>query len=357
MGIFNRQGRASVKEEFSENLGGAPDNFNADPMAEISAPDAEYFVFPASFAISSQLKQITQLTDTLPEELTLLVATFESSLNRMNKAVSLPYRMAWLGILDIHKQAMLHQATILALDQLDPFKDDLDKAVPPLRDQIANKTFLEFIGSDVGRNVAHRETIKALQSSATLDRGGVLRGAKDLLLQTVISVWAALETFVSDFVRIYLNQRPEALSLLLADEDAKKRIGRIKWTIGELMTIGLDLSGRVGDLVLSENDLSDLVSMKAVLCPLLDKNPALIAALNDPELFILGKLRNLLAHRGGLVDARFEKETNQRWNVGETVTIRASELDKFITATINVISQILLAVAPLFAPPNREISQ
>lgn len=341
-----------MKEESSEKSGDAPETLNAEPVAEISAPDAEFFVFPASFSISTQLKQITQLADTLPEELTLLVATFEATLNRMNKAASLPYRMAWLGVLDVHKQALFQKATILALDQLDPFKDDLDKAVPPLRDQIAKAKFLEFIDSDEGRNVVHRETITALQRSAALDKGGILRGAKDLLLQTVISVWAALETFVSDFVRIYLNQRPDALSLLLADEDAKKRIGRIKWTIGELMTIGLDLSGRVGDLVLSENDLSDLLSMKAILCPLLERTPALMAALNDPELFIFGKLRNLLAHRGGLVDARFEKETNGRWKLGETVVIRTSELDKFIIATINVVSQILLAVSPLLQRPT-----
>ncbi|WGS48812.1 hypothetical protein LFL96_13620 [Paraburkholderia sp. D15] len=324
------------------------ENFDKPSTMEGGATteNVEYFVLPASLSISEWLGRISEQATDLPEAMAQLATTFGATLTRINKAALLPYRMAWLGVLDVHQQAFHQQATILALDQLDPLKDDLNSAVPPLRNTIAHAKFVELLGSDEGRDAAHRGAVEKLHRSAGLDKGALLRGAQDLLLQSVISVWAALETFVSDFIRAYLNRRPDALNLLLADEDAKKRIGRAKWTLSELMDIGLDLSGRAGDMVLSENDLSDLVSIKAVLLPLLGRPIGLTAALNNSELFTLGKLRNLLAHRGGTVDARFEKETDGRWPVGATVTIYARDLQKYVEATASVVEQILTAMHP-----------
>jgi hypothetical protein len=107
--------------------------------------------------------------------------------------------------------------------------------------------------------------------------------------------------------------------------------------------MGLDLSGRVGDLVLSENDLSDYVSIKSVLLPLFDNPPDLRDALNEPTLFTLSKLRNVLVHRGGIADLRFEKETGGRWKAGDAVTIGPTDIDDYIRVTSAVVERVLAA--------------
>lgn len=310
---------------------------------DATVENIDYFVLPGSLPIPTFLRRVSGLTTGLPDEIVQLTTTFGTTLTRIGKAALVPYRMAWLGVLDVHQQKIKHDATITALDQLDPFAVDLETALPPLRDKIANEKFFEFLESEEGFASAHLGAVDRLRRSTRIDKGALLRGAQDLLLQSVISVWAALETFVSDFIRAYLNIRPNSLNHLLADEDAKKRIGRAKWTLTELMEIGLDLSGRVGDLVLSDNDLSDLVSIKAVLLPLLGRPEGLAVALNNPEVYTLGKLRNLLAHRGGAVDARFEKETDGRWRVGETVTIHTRDLQGYFEATASIVEEILTA--------------
>lgn len=314
------------------------DQIPDEQVYPVELPDVRYFVLPQSLGFSRRLKNKSKETIFLPDEIKQLASTYGTTLGRMNTAALLPYRMAWLGVLDVQIQSFEQRALFQAVAQVE---DDFDNLVPPLREKLAAEMFANFMASDKGIDAAHRGAIHRLHRSTQLDEGSILRGAQDLLLQSAISVWAAFETFVSDFIRCYLNQCPQALHLLLADEDAKKRIGRAKWTLTDLLAIGLNLSDRVGDLVLTENDLSDLVSMKALLLPLFERDEQLRMSLAEPDLFILGKLRNILAHRGGAVDTKFEKETTGRWRAGETVTIEVADLNRYLNATVATVEQIL----------------
>ncbi|WAC73532.1 hypothetical protein OU995_01925 [Roseateles sp. SL47] len=88
--------------------------------------------------------------------------------------------------------------------------------------------------------------------------------------------------------------------------------------------------------MLSENDLSDLSSMKAVLLTLFERPPSLVQALEDDAVYLLGKSRHLLVHRAGHVDSKFERETASRWKAGMVLTISANELAGYARAVVAV---------------------
>jgi hypothetical protein len=161
--------------------------------------------------------------------------------------------------------------------------------VPKLSQQIANEKLVEFLGSTEGREDLQVGAMRFLRRSAQLKQAQMLAAAQDLISQCTVSVWAAMETFISDFVRALINKEPQRVLKLLADDECKKRIGKSKWTLEQLLEHGLDLSSKVGDMVLSENDLSDLFSMKAVLSHFLTVRSASYRRLKATPCTCLGR--------------------------------------------------------------------
>lgn len=294
------------------------------------------FVSLDGFNVTEALDRIKSRCPALPPELGQVVSTFVEALKRTEKVATIPCNLAWLGVADVAENAFFHRATITALDQLDPFKDDLEVEVPKLRAQLARREFTEFLESSEGRHQLRAGALGFLQRGAQLSQLQLLASAEHLLLQCAISIWAALEAFSFDFVRTLINLDARRVTKLLADEECKKRIGKTKWTLDQLLELGFDLSSRVGDLVLSENDLSDLASMKAVLLTLFERPSRLVDALEDDAVYLLGKSRHLLVHRAGHVDGKFERETASRWKAGTALTISANELTVYARAVVAV---------------------
>jgi hypothetical protein len=309
----------------------------SEPTQNIEEIVAQLFVLPNTLGLAAILGPAKEQAATLPEEYRVIFSAYESTLERLGTTVLLPYRMAWLGEANVHQERIAHVAMIQALDRLDPLKEDLDVAALPLREEIARTLFAKFLHSDDGTVALRSGAVKRLEWSTRLDKGRMVRAGQDLLLQSIVVAWAAFETFVEDTVRAILNDRPELVRLLLADEDAKRRVSKGRWNVAELLDFGPSIARRFGDLVLSENDLSDYASIKALLLPIFRSPSELRKALNDPSLFLLSKLRNVIAHRGGIADARFEADTGGRWKRGETVTVTPGELAEYLRATLRVV--------------------
>lgn len=299
------------------------------------------FTTALGFEIDALLKVIEVRAALQPVELAQVANTFVHSMRRLEKVALLPYNLAWLSVVDIVHTNIGHSATIEALSQLDPFEDDLDVEVPRQRDVIADKKFMEFLHSESGRTKLKTGAVSFLRRTAGLQEPALLEAAQDLVLQCTVGIWGAMEAFVADFVRALINLEPGRALALLGDEDCRRRIGRTKWSLEQLIELGPDLSSKIGDLVLSENDLSDLVSMKAVLVPLFAKHPGLVRALEDGTVYFLGKSRHLIAHRAGRVDARFEHETAGRWKIGHSLQLSAVELRDFAKCAATVVEQVI----------------
>lgn len=309
------------------------------------------FVLPNALSVKELMARADSQAAGLPSRFTEIHQAFAATLARLNRAAILPYRMAWIGEAHVNHERIQAAAAIQALERLTPGKDDLTKQAVPLRDQITDETFRRFLKSEEGAKALEEGAVDRLAWSAGLGDGYLARAGEDLLLQSVTVAWAAVETFCTDTIRAVLNERPNDLKLLAADEDAKRRISKTKWNLLELLDLGLDLTASVGDVVLSENDLSDQASLKAVLLPLFGSPDELRAALASSDLYTLNKLRNVLAHRGGVADAKFERETAGRWKAGALVSVTVQDLGSFVRAITEVVVQTLSALRRTYGLP------
>lgn len=307
---------------------------------------ANRFISHEGFELTEVLKRIDIKREAFPINLQQVTSTFLESIRRTEKVCSIPYNLAWLSGVDVAHNEIAHRSTVLALDRLDPFQDDLDVEVPKLSRELTHEKLLGFLGSEEGREQLRTGATNFLRRNASLVQPQLLTAAQDLILQCTVSVWAAMETFVSDFVRNLINLEPNRALTLLSDDECKKRIGKTRWTLEQLLESGLDLSSKVGDLVLSENDLSDLVSIKVVLFALFDRPVGLVKALEDDAVYLLGKSRHLLVHRAGRVDLKFERETASRWKAGTLLSISADELRNYAKVAVTVVEETMNAYSP-----------
>lgn len=173
---------------------------------EVSAEETEQqfagrFIKHDGFKIREALEHVDRTRESFPSDLQQIASTFLESLRRTEKVCSIPYNLAWLGRVDVTYQVISQRSTVLALDQLDPLHDDLDAEVPKLRDQLARKEFLRFCGSTEAQEEWRSEAIAFLRRNSSLVEPQLLAASQDLILQCTVSVWAAMETFVADFVR------------------------------------------------------------------------------------------------------------------------------------------------------------
>lgn len=304
----------------------------------------ECFARLSELGLAAILERISAQMEGLPVQHVSVASAWATSMSRLSQAAQLPYWMAWFGYVAGQHQRITTAAAADAALQLDEGQADFEEAFDRLKRDIAKTQLAELINSDAGRQKLHAGAIRMLAVASKIDSDAMIDGAHAMLGQAAIATWAALEAFVADSVRATLNQQPEYLRYLLQDEDAKKRITRVRLGLGDLLDLGLNLSDRLGDLILSDNDLSDYTSMKSILMPLLQRPTGLRAALDNHSLYILGKLRNVLVHRSGMADERFEQETSGRWKAGSVVTIQVADLANYISATGAVVEQVLAAV-------------
>jgi hypothetical protein len=167
------------------------------------------------------------------------------------------------------------------------------------------------------------------------------QGARDLALQTAISIWSAFETFVSDFLRAYINTHPKSVDKLLGDTHASGRLGKVSWNISELVSVGLNLDNRVGDLILAGIDFSNPGTMKTFILALTDHDGGLKTAFQDERLHKFAKARHVMVHRGGRVDRKFAAESKGRWDEGDMLAILPAEIRECIEVTSTIVVQLL----------------
>ena len=87
---------------------------------------------------------------------------------------------------------------------------------------------------------------------------------KELLLETLVMMWGALENFISEAVRVLVNLNPSLAVVLLSDATAKKYFpSRIP--IEDLANNGFNIGNSMGDLLMQDRHLDALPVMKDVL--------------------------------------------------------------------------------------------
>lgn len=171
----------------------------------------------------------------------------------------------------------------------------------------------------------------------------VREAANQLVLQAVVLTWGAFEVIARDVFREYLNRRPDAYARLASDVEAKKRFELTKISMQRVAALGFDLSSRLGELIVEQNDLADLGTIKAAVFALFPTDTALRAALDPRDLWLLFHQRHLIVHRRGIVDRRYSEATGDPRTVGDQLVLTPRELIGHVAVVVGAASALLSA--------------
>ncbi|MBD3610900.1 MAG: hypothetical protein HUJ13_00440, partial [Hydrogenovibrio crunogenus] len=144
---------------------------------------------------------------------------------------------------------------------------------------------------------------------------------KSTLRQSIVIIWSAIESLIRDIIRVKLNTNKElAVAFLDSSETApywqKKQI-----SFEHLKSHDFDLSGRLGDIALEMNSCSNLSAMKTAISFVFGNESLSFLSLKSGEFYKLYKLRNVIAHRNGIVDEKYKSEVACVEDIGQTVNV------------------------------------
>jgi hypothetical protein len=274
--------------------------------------------------------------------------------------VSMPYKLAFTSSLHRHWQRIHSAQRIrsLAMDERAEYERLSAPVVKPKPEETedarerrhsrdaferASAEMSEFVRSAEGKVVLNRDTLNFLENLQTDD--SIRVAANELILQGIVLCWGAFEVLARDCFIAHLNANPSCTIALLSDPIAKRRFELSKISLETLAAHDFDLSGRMGNLLALQQDLSDINSVKAIYQALFPKDAKLSDALSDLNLRLLSLRRNLIIHQRGIVDSMYKDSTNCSQVVGARVAIFSDDLSAHLVTTIRASTTILDAVS------------
>ncbi len=151
-----------------------------------------------------------------------------------------------------------------------------------------------------------------------------------LLTSSTTLIWTAFECLARDLWVSSLNTGNTILA-----QTAFRSVGAKNIQVGLIARYGFDLRNHLGSLLSSKVKFSDVSGIhKAYVAAY--ENPDTFGAIFDrDELRFLEKCRHLIAHRAGIIDEKFKKETSSVQEVGEVLVLDANKVSGFAASAID----------------------
>jgi hypothetical protein len=292
-------------------------------LARIAGEVNELFFIPAS--IDSLLAPLQELILTVPPLFSQCAEAFCTSVRSVVSMAGIPYIFALTASQGRRYQLLLCAAELEA--SLSSSGSDATSSDDAARND-AQKRMQELVGSSEGRAVLNHDACGLLIDLGRTSQ--IADAAAQLLLQTTVLTWGAFEVLSREIFRIYLNCMPTACGKLLADPDIRKRFDLSRISVEKLADFDFNLSGKLGDLLVEQNDLSDLPGVKAALFALFPEDSRLRHVLSERILWILFQRRNLIVHRRGIIDARYVGASGEELPLGSQLRVRPADIKSYL---------------------------
>lgn len=284
---------------------------------------------------------LEELLKSLPDAVGPAAAAFTTNLRAVFFAASLPYMLCFF---ESAKHQVARHVTVARIRNI-PIEEVVHGVNAP--DHKASEDYLGKRKAAEERAVAeaveklHQAPGKSkLRSQAAVEAlislKGLLGGetiqtaARTLLDQSLVLTWVAFEALSSALFVTMLNAAPHLTTSLLRNEKSKKRF-QVRDLLRVIEGHGFDLSNKMGDVLTTLGHLDDLETIKAVFEALMPENNGLRDALSRPELWVLYQRRNLIVHRGGIVDRHFLEKTGETLQLGTKLIVTSDEVYKYLT--------------------------
>src|SRR2546426_7806906 len=216
------------------------------------------FVIPGG--IDRLLLPLTAIEPALGSVYQTIAAAFSTNVRSVVLTAGLPYMFA------LEASHRLRYRLFECAAELEAVLDSSDSEIAPAEvlslaaQSDADRRMRELSGSSEGRASLNHDACTVLVRSGQSE--DIRHAALQLVLQASVLTWGALEVLARDVFREYLNATPEACARLISDAEVKKRFELTKISMERVADFGFDLSSRLGELLVEQNDLADLATIK-----------------------------------------------------------------------------------------------
>jgi hypothetical protein len=298
---------------------------NEDPIAA-RFPSALRFILlslPNDF-----FDALNDTTIEVPARFTEIRRAFVSNLRRAETVAAVPYTMAHSAVTEQRFQMILTSERIRQRSGLEPgapsTPDREARALTIARDRMRNE-----MAEDLARKplpwIAER-TLSVLEDHLT--EPNFFEAMKELMLQTLASIWGAFELLANDITILSLNEDPALAARLVNEAPAKRHFPTKMLSFEALSEHGFNISGSMGDILLGDRGLSSLEVIRDVFSTLAAEEDALHRSLGSEDFWRLWQRRHIVVHRRGLVDrAYLDRTGDEAQSVGAPLTIRSSDVE------------------------------
>jgi hypothetical protein len=302
---------------------------------------------------------LEKLVQSIPDAARPAAMAFTGNLRGVFLAARLPFSL-YLGFSEIERfdryfsEASARACPINVDDGIrmvaDPTYAQSEQYQAKLRDAYAKaaadarERWDRELGTKEGHERADRDAVEKLASTLTCE--GICVAARTLLEQSLVLTWGALEALSSDLFITVLNAAPRLTTNLLKDEKSKKRF-QTRDFLRIIEEHGFDLSSKMGEVLTTLGRMDDLETIKTVFEALLPEDRRVREALGNGELRILYQRRNLIVHRGGIIDRHFLERTGEQLQLGTKLIVTSGDLSKCLEMVRDVGLEITLGMANL----------
>jgi len=202
----------------------------------------------------------------------------------------------------------------------------------------------EFVDSRAGRATIATDACQFLIS--LLESSELKAAATELLFQGEVLAWSSLEGLARDLLEFILNREPKRIAALMADPAARQRIpARI--TLEEMAIFNFDLTSCLGTLVVAQQDLSDIKSIRILIPALLGGDGSVAVSLGERSLWDLSQRRHLIVHRRGVADAKYLEAIGGTDALGQKIAINPDDFERDIRAVASAGITMLIRAAEI----------
>lgn len=248
-------------------------------------------------------------------EYRLIMDAFRGSMSSAVSTVALPYALTSAGVHRSHFQR-IHIASRIRAQAYD--WDDAKAR------EVADADMSKWLSSDEGHSQLITDILDSLSNSF---RNGIESAAHELLRQGLVLVWSAFEVLSRDIFETVMNQEPKKIQGLMANPITRRRFEAERLSMDVLLRYSFDLSTKLGTVLVSQNDFSDLPFIKSLYSVLYPGNVELTESLSHKELWLLYQRRNLIVHRNAVVDQLYLDNTGEAAAIGQRLVFTSKQFD------------------------------
>lgn len=309
-------------------------------LPQLAKDVRQVFLIAPDFAVIAE--PLITATGRLSTDYKPFALAFQDNLRSVLRTLSIPFQYTFAQVQSLHHQRFLMAARIRALKVTDDVDTEDERAKREREaSDTAHATFQEFAAGD-GRDAMPSEVLHRLASIK--EDPDSLAAARELTRQGVVLVWGAFEVLARDLFTELLNRHPTRVEALVANPSNRKRFGIEKLDWGTLSTFGFDLSKNLGTVLAQRADLDDIPTIKDAYGALFPDVSDLASKLADRRLWLLFQRRNLIVHRRGMVDQKYNEKTGETLRLGDQLWPTPEDVEAYFEAVALAGASMLVEV-------------